>query len=137
MLDAKLVMHAVLHVDTGSCTALQYGGFHSDLTQLFGLAYCHVLCHGSCCNVKVANATAESLVELQKCGDIRTLYSACKHQGFVLITYFDGRAGNYAKAALDGALLNGRAVQIEPSAPGQKVHDKDTQSGETGGFVIC
>ena len=66
---------------------------------------------------------------LQKCGDIRTLYNAGKHQSFVLITYYDGRAGNYAKAALDGVLLNGRALQIEPSAPGQKVYDKDTQSG--------
>ena len=74
--------------------------------------------------------TQHAVPNLQKCGDIRTLYSACKHQGFVLISYFDGRAGNYAKAALDGVLMNGRPLQIEPSAPGQKVHDKDTQSGE-------
>ena len=80
---------------------------------------------------------------MQKCGDIRTLYSACKHQGFVLISYYDGRAGNYAKAALDGFLLNGQPLQIEPSLPGQKVHDKDTQSGmsmcmaHSGGSCIC
>lgn len=66
---------------------------------------------------------------VQKCGDIRTLYSACKHQGFVLISYYDGRAGNYAKAALDGMPVNNQPLQIEPSLPGQKVHDKDTQSG--------
>ena len=65
----------------------------------------------------------------QKCGDIRTLYNACKLQGFVLISYYDGRAGNYAKAALNGALLNGRPLRIEPTTPGQKVYDKDIQSG--------
>lgn len=68
---------------------------------------------------------------VQKCGDIRTLYNASKLQGYVLITYYDGRAGNYAKAALDGVLLNGRQLRIEPSGPGQKIHDKDTQSGRT------
>ena len=46
-----------------------------------------------------------------------------------MITYYDGRAGNYARAALDGATINGQQIQIETTAPGQKVYDKDTQSG--------
>ncbi|KAK9810778.1 hypothetical protein WJX73_006520 [Symbiochloris irregularis] len=79
---------------------------------------------------------AELQAMFEKCGDIRTLYSACKHQGFVLISYYDGRAGNYAKAALDGMPLNGQPLQIEPSVPGQKVHDKDTQSATVSVFGV-
>ena len=67
---------------------------------------------------------------LQMCGDIRTLYTGRKHDGFVLITYFDGHGGNFAKAAMQGKQLMGRAIHIELSQPGQNAHDKDTQAGE-------
>ena len=64
------------------------------------------------------------------CGDIRTLYTGRKHEGFVLITYYDGHGGNFAKAAMQGKQLMGRNIHIELSQTGQKVHDKDTQAGE-------
>lgn len=63
------------------------------------------------------------------CGDIRTLYTGRKHEGFVLITYYDGHGGNFAKAAMQGKQLLGRNMHIELSQAGQKVHDKDTQAG--------
>ena len=63
------------------------------------------------------------------CGDIRTLYTGRKHEGFVLITYYDGHGGNFAKAAMQSKQLLGRSMHIELSQPGQKVHDKDTQAG--------
>lgn len=76
-------------------------------------------------------------LHLQMCGDIRTLYTGRKHDGFVLITYFDGHGGNFAKAAMQGKQLMGRAIHIELSQPGQNAHDKDTQAGEQAGQSVA
>ena len=70
------------------------------------------------------------------CGDIRTLYTGRKHDGFVLITYFDGHGGNFAKAAMQGKQLMGRPIHIELSQPGQNAHDKDTQAGKVPPFSL-
>lgn len=53
-------------------------------------------------------------------GDIRTLYTACKHRGFVMISYYDIRAARNAMRALQNKPLRRRKLDIHFSIP--KVH---------------
>ena len=56
----------------------------------------------------------------QQYGDIRTLYTACKHRGFVMISYYDIRAARSALRALQNKALRRRKLDIHFSIP--KVH---------------
>lgn len=49
---------------------------------------------------------------LQQFGDVRTLYTAAKSRGYILITYFDLRAAVVAKGALHGSLLHHMALEV-------------------------
>ncbi|WJX84420.1 hypothetical protein P8452_66998 [Trifolium repens] len=49
-------------------------------------------------------------------GDIRTIYTACKHQGFVLVSYYDLRAAQNAMKALQNSMM-------KPSQKGQDEPD--------------
>lgn len=53
----------------------------------------------------------------QQYGDIRTLYTACKHRGFVMVSYYDIRASRAAMRALQSKLLKGRKLDIHFSIP--------------------
>ncbi|KAG6781345.1 hypothetical protein POTOM_014242 [Populus tomentosa] len=50
-------------------------------------------------------------------GDIRTLYTACKHRGFVMISYYDIRAAENAMKALQNRPLRRRKLDIHYSIP--------------------
>lgn len=50
-------------------------------------------------------------------GELRSLYTACKHRGFVLVGYYDLRAAMRAAQLLQGALLGGRALEVTYAAP--------------------
>ncbi|MED6210260.1 hypothetical protein PIB30_062563 [Stylosanthes scabra] len=50
-------------------------------------------------------------------GDIRTLYTACKHRGFVMISYYDIRAARTAMRALQNKPLRRRKLDIHFSIP--------------------
>lgn len=54
---------------------------------------------------------------LQQYGAIRTLYTACKHRGFVMISYYDIRAARSAMRALQNKPLRRRKLDIHFSIP--------------------
>lgn len=54
----------------------------------------------------------------QAYGEIRTMYTACKHRGFVIISFYDLRAACLAMHSLQGASLQGLTLGI--SFPGRK-----------------
>lgn len=53
----------------------------------------------------------------QQYGDIRTLYTACKHRGFVMISYYDIRDARTAMRALQNKPLRRRKLDIHFSIP--------------------
>jgi len=57
------------------------------------------------------------MLNVQQYGDIRTLYTACKHRGFVMISYYDIRAAKNAMKALQNRPLRRRKLDIHYSIP--------------------
>ncbi|PQQ10233.1 hypothetical protein Pyn_38784 [Prunus yedoensis var. nudiflora] len=62
-------------------------------------------------------------------GDIRTLYTACKHRGFVMISYYDIRAARNAMKALQNRPLRRRKLDIHYSIPKDNPSEKDVNQG--------
>ncbi|CAH8306397.1 unnamed protein product [Eruca vesicaria subsp. sativa] len=62
-------------------------------------------------------------------GDIRTLYTACKHRGFVMVSYYDIRASRAAMRALQSKLLRHRKLDIHFSIPKENPSEKDVNQG--------
>ncbi|CAK9231554.1 unnamed protein product [Sphagnum troendelagicum] len=62
-------------------------------------------------------------------GAIRTLYTACKHRGFVMISYYDIRAARSAMRALQNKPLRRRKLDIHFSIPKDNPSDKDVNQG--------
>lgn len=62
-------------------------------------------------------------------GDIRTLYTACKHRGFVMISYYDIRAARNAMKTLQNKPLRRRKLDIHFSIPKDNPSDKDINQG--------
>lgn len=62
-------------------------------------------------------------------GDIRTLYTACKHRGFVMISYYDIRAARNAMRALQNKPLRRRKLDIHYSIPKDNPSEKDINQG--------
>ena len=54
---------------------------------------------------------------LQAFGEINSVYTACKHRGFVVISYFDIRAATLANHTLQGQALQGHALEVHFSLP--------------------
>ncbi|KAL3616949.1 hypothetical protein CASFOL_039343 [Castilleja foliolosa] len=69
-------------------------------------------------------------------GDIRTLYSACKHRGFVMISYFDIRAAKSALRGLQNKPLRRRKLDIHFSIPKENPTDKDLNQGTLVAFNL-
>ncbi|GFZ06181.1 MEI2-like protein 5 [Actinidia rufa] len=59
-------------------------------------------------NSNVEDSELRTLFE--QYGDIRTLYTACKHRGFVMISYYDIRAARTAMRALQNKPLRRRKI---------------------------
>jgi len=57
------------------------------------------------------------ILPFQQYGDIRTLYTATKHRGFVMISYFDIRSARNAMRALQNKPLRRRKLDIHFSIP--------------------
>ncbi|CAJ2676709.1 unnamed protein product [Trifolium pratense] len=62
-------------------------------------------------------------------GDIRTMYTACKHRGFVMISYFDIRAAQKAMQTLQSRPLRSRKLDIHYSIPKVNAPEKDIGHG--------
>ncbi|XP_059669275.1 protein MEI2-like 5 isoform X2 [Cornus florida] len=78
-------------------------------------------------NSNVEDSELKTLFE--QYGDIRTLYTACKHRGFVMISYFDIRAARTAMRALQNKPLRRRKLDIHFSIPKDNPSDKDINQG--------
>ncbi|KAB1221455.1 Protein MEI2-like 2 [Morella rubra] len=72
---------------------------------------------------------SELKVLFEQYGDIRTLYTACKHRGFVMISYYDIRAARTAMRALQNKPLRRRKLDIHFSIPKDNPSDKDMNQG--------
>lgn len=72
---------------------------------------------------------SELRVLFEQYGDIRTLYTACKHRGFVMISYYDIRSARNAMKALQNKPLRRRKLDIHFSIPKDNPSDKDVNQG--------
>nr|XP_043623223.1 protein MEI2-like 4 isoform X2 [Erigeron canadensis] len=72
---------------------------------------------------------SELRILFEQYGDIRTLYTACKHRGFVMISYYDIRAARRAMQALQNKPLRHRKLDIHYSIPKDNSSDKDVNQG--------
>ncbi|KAG4116895.1 hypothetical protein ERO13_D12G195900v2 [Gossypium hirsutum] len=78
-------------------------------------------------NSNVEDSELKTLFE--QYGDIRTLYTACKHRGFVMISYYDIRAARNAMRALQNKPLRRRELDIHYSIPKDNASEKDVDQG--------
>ncbi|WRX19509.1 RNA recognition motif domain - like 10 [Theobroma cacao] len=78
-------------------------------------------------NSNVEDSELQALFE--QYGDIRTLYTACKHRGFVMISYYDIRAARNAMRALQNKPLRRRKLDIHYSIPKDNPSEKDVNQG--------
>ncbi|KAL1560404.1 protein MEI2-like 2 isoform X1 [Salvia divinorum] len=78
-------------------------------------------------NSNVEDADLRTLFELY--GDIRTLYTASKHRGFVMVSYYDIRAARTAIRALQNKPLRRRKLDIHFSIPKENPSDKEINQG--------
>ncbi|KAF8390746.1 hypothetical protein HHK36_025273 [Tetracentron sinense] len=72
---------------------------------------------------------SELKILFEQYGDIRTLYTACKHRGFVMISYYDIRAARNAMRALQNKPLRRRKLDIHFSIPKDNPSEKDINQG--------
>ncbi|GMH30238.1 hypothetical protein Nepgr_032081 [Nepenthes gracilis] len=78
-------------------------------------------------NSNVEDSELRSLFE--QYGDIRTLYTTCKHRGFVMISYYDIRDARTAMRALQNKPLRRRKLDIHFSIPKDNPSEKDINQG--------
>ncbi|OIW00232.1 hypothetical protein TanjilG_27483 [Lupinus angustifolius] len=78
-------------------------------------------------NSNVEDSELKSVFE--QYGDIRTIYTACKHRGFVMISYYDLRAAQNAMQALQNRPLRSRKLDIHYSIPKANAPEKDIGHG--------
>ncbi|XP_011096479.1 protein MEI2-like 5 isoform X1 [Sesamum indicum] len=78
-------------------------------------------------NSNVEDAELRALFE--QYGDIRTMYTTCKHRGFVMISYYDIRAARTAMRSLQNKSLRRRKLDIHFSIPKENPSDKDINQG--------
>jgi hypothetical protein len=62
-------------------------------------------------------------------GDIRRLYTAYKHHGFVMISYYDIRSAEHAMKALQGKPFRHWKLDIHYSTPKENPLEKDNNQG--------
>jgi len=62
-------------------------------------------------------------------GPIRSMYTQCKHRGFVMISYFDIRHAKGAMRNLQGKQLRRRKLDIHYSIPKDNPSEKDQNQG--------
>ncbi|KAG6686074.1 hypothetical protein I3842_11G000900 [Carya illinoinensis] len=69
-------------------------------------------------------------------GDIRMLYTACRHRGFVMISYYDIRAAQNAKRELQNKPLKRRKLDIHYSIPKDNPSERDINQGTLAVFNL-
>jgi RNA recognition motif-containing protein len=71
----------------------------------------------------------ELTVHFEQYGPIRTMYTQCKHRGFVMISYYDIRHAKNAMRNLQGKVLRRRKLDIHYSIPKDNPSEKDQNQG--------
>ncbi|XP_047318188.1 protein MEI2-like 5 [Impatiens glandulifera] len=85
-------------------------------------------------NSNVEDSELQSIFE--QYGDIRTLYTACKHRGFVMISYYDIRDARNAMRGLQNKPLRRRKLDIHFSIPKDNPSEKDINQGTLVAFNL-
>ncbi|CAH9104287.1 unnamed protein product [Cuscuta epithymum] len=80
-------------------------------------------------NINSSVEDSELKCLFEQFGDIRALYTACKHRGFVMISYYDIRAARIAMRVLQNKPLGKRKLDIHFSIPKENPSDKDVNQG--------
>jgi len=62
-------------------------------------------------------------------GNIRTMYTQCKHRGFVMISYYDIRHAKGAMKGLQGKIIKKRKIDIHYSIPKDNPSERDLNQG--------
>lgn len=75
---------------------------------------------------------APPLRALQAFGEIHSMYTACKHRGFVVISYYDIRAATLANHTLQGQALKGQALEVHFSLPKDEKESRQVRRGYLG-----
>ncbi|XP_024991645.1 protein MEI2-like 2 [Cynara cardunculus var. scolymus] len=78
-------------------------------------------------NSNVEDSELRSLFE--EYGEIRNIYAACKHRGFVMISYYDIRHARAAMRELQSKPLRRRKLDIHFSIPKDNPSEKDINQG--------
>ncbi|XP_071733151.1 protein MEI2-like 2 isoform X2 [Rutidosis leptorrhynchoides] len=78
-------------------------------------------------NSNVEDSELRSLFE--EYGEIRNMYTACKHRGFVMISYYDIRHARAAMRELQNKPLRRRKLDIHFSIPKDNPSEKDINQG--------
>jgi len=69
-------------------------------------------------NINIHTTDEELLTLFSQCGEVRSMYTACKHRGFVMISYHDIRASTRAKQVLQvRALCHPHSQPVHTSSP--------------------
>eukprot|EP01096_Ripella_sp_DP13-Kostka_P009074 TRINITY_DN3435_c0_g1_i11.p1 TRINITY_DN3435_c0_g1~~TRINITY_DN3435_c0_g1_i11.p1 ORF type:complete len:1050 (+),score=537.19 TRINITY_DN3435_c0_g1_i11:908-4057(+) len=77
-----------------------------------------------------SNVEDEELkLHFEEFGAIRSLYTQCKHRGFVMVSYYDIRHAKKALKALQGKPLRKRKLDIHYSIPKDNPPEKDQNQG--------
>lgn len=105
----------------------------SNLTPAFVnhpyISYCLLLQVVAICNGVYYGSAAEPGEPVQAYGEIRSLYTACKPRGFVVLSFYDLRASCLAIHALQGARVGTGNLHISFSTPKDNMGDKDAHQG--------
>ncbi|KQJ82362.1 hypothetical protein BRADI_5g08580v3 [Brachypodium distachyon] len=72
----------------------------------------------------------------QKYGEIQTLYTACKHHGFVMVSYYDIRSAETAMKALQSKPFRNWKLDIHYSVPKENTLEKDNNQGTLAVFNL-
>lgn len=78
-------------------------------------------------NSNIEDSELKALFE--QYGDVRTLYTACKHRGFVMISYYDIRAARNAMKSLQNKLTRHGKLDIHYSIPKDNPSEKEINQG--------
>jgi len=77
-----------------------------------------------------SNAEDEELKQLfQEFGEIRNMYTQCKHRGFVMVAYYDIRHSKAAMKNLQGKIIRKRKIDIHYSIPKDNPTEEDLNQG--------
>ncbi|GAB2214062.1 hypothetical protein Drorol1_Dr00018396 [Drosera rotundifolia] len=76
-------------------------------------------------NINSRVEDAELRTVFEQYGDISSLYTACKHRGLVMVSYYDIRSAENAMKALQSKLLRDKKLDIHFSIPKDNPSDKD------------